>query len=412
MSDKIQEGIYFRSLQRPGPHWRLLLLNVADGTSPEAATNAIGSLWVMLGRLRQGLVDDLNPPVAREGDPMPVAVPADSLTCLLGFGARLFNPHAHPLPLVRNIREKRPVLLREFDTRTAAPFPRLPWLPPQDRRQHDADLVVQFIADTDLAVNRAIVETAKHIADQQLPLQMVTFFDGFNRGDHRSWIDFHDSINTMDEAQRREVIELVNNLDNEWMVGGTFLAFLRLEIDLGMWRSLTREQQELIVGRDKLTGCPLRSVVMTAAGTLQGVKLAQCPMTGEIPPNPPPGFIDAPRPAGEPVLLASHIHRANVNRNAAPRERASNRVYRQGYEFLEVRPDGRLSLGLNFISFQAELERITDVLARNDWLGGVNFGGGPPGGEPPDRQILALVAGGFYAVPPHGDPFPGAVVFD
>lgn len=409
MSDNLQQGIYFRHGERPGPHWRLLLLNIASGTAPEDAKAAVASLWAMLARLRMGLVDDLNPAAPRVDDPVPVTVPSGDLTCLLGFGARLFSRSAHPLPLVRTAR--RPPFLRELETVGAnRPFPSLHWLPLADRRQHDADLALQFIAGTTLAANRAIVECAKHITDHALPLQLVTFFDGFNREDRRSWIDFHDGVNTMSPEDRMKAIELIDDEDIAWMVGGTFLAFFRIEVNLNSWRALTREGQELLVGRDKLTGCPLISVE-SFNGTLQGTKMVGCPVSGTIPNPTPEAYLNPTRPADQAILLASHIHRANLNRGADPRERASNRVYRQGYEFLEVRLDGRLSLGLNFVSFQAHVERIIDTLSREDWLGDANFGGGSPGG-PPDTPILALIAGGFYAVPPKGEPFPGATVFD
>jgi deferrochelatase/peroxidase EfeB len=315
--------------------------------------------------------------------------------------------------VIHNAAAKRPPLLRALETTGAAPFRRLPWADPADRRQHESDILLQFIANTELAVNRAIVETAKLIADRPLPLRIVTFYDGFGRDDRRSWIDFHDGINTMTPEDRLKVIELVNDTDIPWMVGGTFLAFLRTEVNLSVWRQrLTREQQELVIGRDKLTGCPLVGLTTGEGGRTVGVKIAGCPMSGTIPHPPPPGYIDAPRPGGEPVLLASHIHRANLNRTTDPALDSSNRVYRQGYEFLEPRPDGRLSQGLNFVSFQANLGRVRDMLSRREWLGGVNMGGGSAGGEPPDETILSVIAGGFYAVPPKGEPFPGAPLFD
>lgn len=406
MSDNLQEGIYFRHGERPGNCWRLLMLNIADNATPEAARDAIEKVWAMLTRLRQGIVGDLNPAQTRPGDPSPLAVPSGDLTCLIGYGARLFNLSAHPLPLVRNA--PRPPLLTAFRTVSPnTPFRSLNWAPPEDRQHQDTDIVVQFIANTELAVNRAIVEVAKLISEQSLPLRMVTFFAGFNRDDRRSWIDFHDGINTMSPEQRQLVIELTDNTDTPWLLGGTFLAFLRCAVDLSMWRGLPREQQELLVGRDKLTGCPLVSVTTLAGGTQVGEKMAGCPMTGTIPTPPPQGYVDPVTPA-DPLLRASHIHRANVNRTADPREHSANRVYRQGYEFLECRADGRLALGLNFVSFQFDPGRVADVLNRVPfWLGPVNFGG-----DPPSARVISLLAGGYYAVPPQGAPFPGAVLFD
>lgn len=405
MSDNLQEGIYFRHREHPRNCWRLLMLNVADNTTPEEARDALARVWAMLARLREGIVGDLNPAEPRPDDPTPVTVPAGDLTCLIGYGARLFNRNAHPLPLVRNAQ--RPPFLKELGTAGPnSPFRSFHWAPPGDRQHQDTDIVIQFIADTELAVNRAIVEVSKLVTEHGLPLRIVTFFDGFNRDDRRSWIDFHDGVNTMTPEQRLSVIELVDDTDFPWLLGGTYLAFLRCEVDLTTWRTLSREQQEFLVGRDKLTGCPLVDVATLADGTPVGQKMAGCPMTGTIPHPPPQGYVDPITPS-HPLLRSSHIHRSNFNRSADPREPAGNRVYRQGYEFLECRPDGRLMMGLNFVSFQFDPKRVTDILNRPEWMGAVNFGG-----DPPSTRVMSLLAGGFYAVPPKAEPFPGAVLFD
>lgn len=51
------------------------------------------------------------------------------------------------------------------------------------------------------------------------------------------------------------------------------------------------------------------------------------------------------------------MHRANQNR-AEPTSSATRRIFRQGYEFLvDIRPAGP-RLGLNFVSFQRDLEHV------------------------------------------------------
>jgi hypothetical protein len=56
---------------------------------------------------------------------------------------------------------------------------------------------------------------------------------------------------------------------------------------------------------------------------------------------------------------------------------------------------------------------LSDVLWGPNWLGGVNFGGPtiPQQGDPKPIRLLSVIAGGFYAVPPVDDPFPGASIF-
>lgn len=407
----IQDGVYYQSGRAPGLCWRFLLLSVASGASPAACKDALAKIWEMLTKLRDGVVRDLNPNARRGDDPVgEVRMPADNLTCMISYGGRLFNRNAHPIPVVPTA--PRPPLLQEFRL-SSPPFPTIRWLPEPERRQVDGDIAFQFIADTDLAVNRAAIEVSKLITDLALPLKIVGMYEGFGRTDRRSWIDFHDGINTMSPDMRERALVVDDNLDIPWMVNGTYLAFLKLAVDIAAWRRLTRDQQELIVGRQKVTGCPLTSTSVTS-GTISGVTEPGCANDGTMPANPSPEYLDPQRPSSDTVLRVSHIHRTNLNRGADPREPASNRFYRQGFEFLDVLPDGGLRVGLNFVSFQKDLARLLFVLRSSDWIGTANFGGpdSPAAGEPPNLPILGLVAGGFYAVPPLGNPFPGASLFE
>jgi deferrochelatase/peroxidase EfeB len=197
-----------------------------------------------------------------------------------------------------------------------------------------------------------------------------------------------------------------------WTEGGTYLAFLRLEVDLSAWRNLDRRQQELMVGRDKLSGCPLESI--DDAG--DPIARNGCPVsgTGEIDisggPNDP--FREPPDTA-VPVLRQSHVQRANHHVRPAS-DRNSLRVYRQGYEFLEplgMAPGFRT--GLNFVSFQDTPERLLRVLTTKGWLGGTNFGGDPDNPLPGMDRLLSVRAGGVFLVPPvtHEERLPGSSIF-
>jgi Dyp-type peroxidase family len=405
-SDRLQDGIYFRSGERPGQCYRLLLLNIRSGATPDDARGAISAVWKTLQDLRRGVVRDLQP--ARPSDPE-VSVPDGELTCLLGFGARLFNPDRH-VPRLVNPDEK-PWRLVTLRGPGAPSFPHLPWVLEGKQKTGEADLAIQCIAETELAVNLAMVEVWKLVADQNLPLEVVTFHAGFGRIDGRSWIDFHDGVNNMEAGcERRSAIEVVV-ADPPWMEGGTYMGFLRLAVDLASWRRLPREHQEIIVGRDKLTGCPLEKVNREQNEKLVPVTPIGCPVSGAASGSLRPEDRDPSRP-GDPLVQASHIHRSNRNRGR-PDTDAQNRVFRQGYEFLEATAQGELSLGLNFVSFQRGLERLTNILRLKDWQGDVNFGGpaNPKPQEPVPIELLSLIAGGFYAVPPKGEPFPGTEIF-
>jgi Dyp-type peroxidase family len=412
--DRLQDGIYFRSGQQPGqgqrpsPCYRLLLLNVSPGTTPSEARQAIATVWTMLQNLRRGIVRELRVPGWSE---LEFPVPHGYLTCLLGFGARFFDRRKHNPPLVLPENSAGLHELRPLDSSDAGPFPNLHWAVQENRSIAETDLAIQFIAQTELAVNRAAVEVWKIIDDdkQPLPLQIVTSYSGFNRDDHRSWLGFYDGISNIRSDERRAAIEVVSK-SPPWMEGGTYMAFLRLAIDLAGWQRLLPEHQEILIGRNKLTGCPLTSVHHGPQGTLVPVPLVANRVAGTPPGS--PAYIDPPRPSAA-LLQASHMHRANVYRRGLTDVDGSNRIFRQGYEFLEAFANGKPCLGLNFVSFQRWLSRLTNILNTLRWLGDVNFGGPehPQVEEPHSISLLSVIAGGFYAVPPKGDPFPGADIF-
>lgn len=272
-----------------------------------------------------------------------------------------------------------------------------------------SDIVFQFVAEHQLAVNRGIVEVQKLIEDESLPLSISFVSQGFHREDRRSWIDFHDGINNMRSDERLRAIEY-NLSDQRWMTGGTFMAFLKIAIDLQTWRKLSRIEQEILVGRNKLTGCPLDSADVVGDGYTK-TEIAGCPMTGNIPNSAPNSFLNPPRPADS-LIQASHIHRSNQNRGN-PGQDSNNRVFRQGYEFLDWVEGKGISVGLNFISFQRRIDAIRQMLNLPTWMGGVNFGG-PEGdaNRPPAVELMSLLAGGFYAIPPNSEPYPGASLFN
>lgn len=377
---RLQDGIYFRKLPRIGPCYRLLLLNIKSSATPREAKDAIAAVWNKVQGLGQGLVADQRSPGPAGRD----QVQGPELTCLLGFGARLFQHY--------------PALSRPEGLTPLAdqPFPSLGRVDEQDRRIGEAELVVQLIARTELAVNQALVEVWMLTRSQ--PLELVTFHDGFKRGDGRSWLGFHDGISNIERDQRRKAIEVVRQ-DSPWMEGGTYMAFLRVAIDLEVWRGLQPEHRDSLVGRGGETGCPLASI-----------EPPMRPVLSESRPD-SPEYINPPPVLGagqeKDLLRASHIYRANPNRNA------DDRIFRQGFDFVEPLEGGRLRLGLNFVSFQRELIRLTNIFLKSGWLRDVNFGGVPdaPSGQPQAITLMKLVAGGYYAVPPKGEPFPGADIF-
>jgi deferrochelatase/peroxidase EfeB len=355
----------------------------------------------MLANLRTGAVRDLAG--QDEEQTAKAAGELGETDSLVAFGARLFDHPRHEPPLVVASRPSYLVSLRD----DGDPFPAVEWSSERDRHGGEADVVIQLTGPSDAAVNRAVVEIWKLVVDEKLPITIVTSFAGFSRRDGRGWLDFHDGASNIQSSERLVAIEAT--ADPAWMAGGTYMAFLRFAVDLFAWRALTRAQQELIVGRDKLTGEPILSTRRCPSGEILPVTEAPTPHEETAPAG--ADFREPPE-VSDPIVKASHLQRASRNR-ASPWAPAGQRIYRQGYEFLESLNADGITLGLNFVSFQADLGTLRRVLHLPGWLADVNFGGPakPAAGDPPSVQLLSLLAGGLYCVPPRETPFPGAQLF-
>ena len=397
-ADRLQPGIYFRSGERAPPSWRMLLLDFVPGTDRRAAHDAMAAVTQMLAGLKRGKVREL------EGQPA-AAVKAtrqtfEDLAALVGFGRPLFDEARHDPPLASH---PRPAYL-SYLPREGDAFPALPWAAGATPGTGEADVALQLTAAVQAAVDRAAVEVWKLIEDEGLPLVPRASYDGFGRPDGRGWLEFHDGVGNVMPSRRLAAIAATGA--PKWMAGGTYMAFMRFRVSLGRWRTLDRGDQELVVGRDKLTGAPLVGVRRDRSGRARPVAAAYGRKRDQA-----AAFADPPQ-STDPLVESSHVHRSNQNR-ASPDAPAGLRIFRQGYDFLDgVGPDGPLA-GLNFVSFQADLGTLHHLLHLPGWLGNVNFGGptDPGRGDPPAPELISLLAGGLYAAPPRGRPFPGAALF-
>jgi hypothetical protein len=404
---QLQDGIYHKKGRRPGRCFAILFLRARE-TDARAVGECFADLWDMYQGLRRGEVSDLPGQPVKPGD----------LTVLAGIGPNAFGLEGMARPLPAGLSDRARFLPPKAEG--GGPLLRGAGLSyASDVRENPAteEFVVQAIADSELAVRRVVVETWKLLQDAAdpetgaAPLEPRTFYLGFQRDDGRSWIDFHDGVSNLRSEEREGVIVIdpTNVTDQEWTFGGTYLAFMRMQVDLCVWRGLDRREQELLVGRDKLTGCPL--VSLREDGT--PVALVGCPVAGEpilATANDP---IAEPPPVSDTRLVQSHIQRAN--HHVVPSEDPSTRrVFRQGYEFLEWSASAPgFRAGLNFVSFQDTSIRLLSMLTQPGWLGGTNFGGDPETQPESLRRLLELYAAGVYLVAPQqdGERFPGAVAF-
>lgn len=390
---RLQAGIYFEKGATPHPSYRLVLMNALAGASPALVSEALDRLLRMLGELGHGLVRDLDGQPHAQLDAS--AEQFRSLDALIGYGRRFFDEGEHRPPLT--VKSRPDFLAYLAPTR---PFPAIPWA--RSPRNAEADFALQLTGLSEAAVSCAAVEAWKLIAEEGLPLVVAESFGGYGRIDGRGWLGFHDGVSNIDSDQR--LVALVAPGDPPWMEGGTYMAYLRILVDLAAWSSLTRAQQELVVGRDKLTGAALVAVeresgkVTPVAGPAPGGNATAAEAAN---------WRDPPQTT-DPLLEASHIARANQSR-ASPGAPGAFRIYRQGYDFLESLTAEGVQLGLNFVSFQRDLRVLQQLLHLPGWLGDANFGGASDSQMKP--PLISVAAGGFYAVPASGEPFPGAALF-
>ena len=156
-------------------------------------------------------------------------------------------------------------------------------------------------------------------------MSVTTFSLGFQRNDRRSWIDFHDGLSNLRSEDREAVIAIGPGADEDLAVGGTYLAFLRLAVDLAGWRRLSRLDQELAVGRDKLSGCPITAVGADGVAQHDG----GCPVAGtEIWETPNHARFAEPPEVSDERVRASHVQRANHHQRPAS-DSGTRRIFRQ-----------------------------------------------------------------------------------
>lgn len=389
--DVLQEGIYFRQHERPGQAFAIVFLSSVPGARAFDVGVSLYRVWTVLDRLRFGITPEFPGRTLPTGGPM---------TILVGYGPSLFD--------IDDIRASRPTPLSQPFTEPRAGRPAvqgagIPWASGITNNIASADIALQIVGPSQLAVARAVVETCQLLAAEGSPLRATGWYDGFQRNDGRSWLGFHDGVSNLSSGLQRKQVIVINRAlsggNDAWTRGGTYLAYIRTSVDLGLWRTLSTDQQELMVGRAKETGCPLVS---------RSAPAAECPLVGTSISDPgneafrePPAHVDAD-------MQSSHVQRANQHR---PHDRVdSARIFRQGFEYLERSTEMPwFEPGLNFVSFQNTPLRLLRILTQPGWLGGVNFGGKE---QAPFVLIHARAAGLFVVPPRQGDEYlPGSHLF-
>lgn len=430
---KLQNGIYYRRHQlndlalnnsnTRNSCFAIAFLRISNGITSCDTAEYLGGLWKMYLKLKKGVVSDL--PGRR--------VPSGRLSVLLGYGPNIF--------VIPGITKKTPRDLGGKQFREAV---RGEPILDGSGINYSLDvprnlgitehITVQFISNSQLATYRAVVETQKYIAMNVPPkrgIALTTFFTGFQRDDSRSWLGFHDEISNMKNTRERRQAIVIDRTNNDlvhqdfWTAGGTYLAFLRIVINLAVWEQIKRCDQEILIGRDKLDGIPIVGIDKNG----NPIRKPGCPPFSQVRSfdkryhDHPDYFLR--RPSADISMKAkidtnssirflsqSHIGRTRHIDHIKSLDPASRRIFRQGFEFIEPScgdSSEPLRVGLNFISFQNDPTRLLFILTDPNWLGNSNFAGTED--IPGMKDFLSVKACGIFFVPPNESPFPGASIF-
>jgi deferrochelatase/peroxidase EfeB len=251
----------------------------------------------------------------------PVVTPGN-LTMTVAVGASLFDERF-------GLARARPCQLR-----------RMPQFP-NDALEADSchgDLLIQICSDTPDTNIHALRDIIKNTPDLLAIRWKIEGYNAPPRAVHpaptpRNLLGFKDGTANPDASDAAAMDRLVwiapESSEPTWATAGSYQVVRVIRNFVERWDRTPLQEQETIIGRQKLSGAPLG---MTAEADI-------------------PDY--ASDPAGEHIPLTAHIRLANP-RDAQSR---ANLILRRGYNYSRgVTKAGQLDMGLLFICFQASLQ--------------------------------------------------------
>jgi deferrochelatase/peroxidase EfeB len=271
-------------------------------------------------------------------------VPPDALTVTIGFGASLFDDRS-------GLAGRRPAGL------TAMP------VFPDDAlvaAETAGDVLVQLCAGTQETLINALRELMRATRGSLAARWKVEGFLPAAResGAGRNLLGFKDGTSNPDPADAALMSKLVWDDD-----GGTYEVVRIIRNRVEFWDRVARQEQELMIGRDKVTGAPLGK----------------------------PREVDDPDLAADPkgarIPLDSHIRLARPR--TAPTE--DERIVRRSYNYSRgIDLSGQLDMGLVFAAFNRDTERqFLPIQKRLAGEGLVDY--------------VVPTGGGYFYLPPGAD---------
>ena len=403
MENTPQDGIYFEKGSTPGNSFGIMFLSIVPGSSALEVGNSLSRLWKVVSDWRLQSTHDYS--YDTTGAYM------QKLSCLIAFGPGLFD--------LRGIRRSKP---KGFISSTS-------FLPPSkigggqifkdsgifyDESVVTNDLegnevAIQYVGDNDVQISTAIVETYRILAEESLT--PTRFYTGFRRPNERNWLGFHDGLSNVPRKYRKQVIFIDDpNIENKWTNSGSYMSFMRIIINIQDWWRTSLRDQEIIIGREKLTGCPIKGV--DRYGNI--IRERTCPIAGTR---------DVSEKGNEKYreqtlanynyskLNLSHLKTMQVANDSIQKNQI--RVFRQGYEFLESeQPAPGFRVGLNFVSFQNDPANLFKIMT--DWKNKSSKTVTYDETAPLLNRYIAVKCAGIFFVPPisYHEEFPGSTLFN
>jgi deferrochelatase/peroxidase EfeB len=345
------EGAHQAGIADPAPPHAIFAAFDAIAPSRAELADALASLSDRARRLTRGYDALLG--AAGEG-PTPDSgilgpkVTPDGLTVTIAFGASLFD-HRYGLA-ARKPRALKPMTTFPDDALVA--------------EECHGDVLVQLCANSEQTLLNALRDVMRATRGALAPRWKIEGFRPASKepGAPRNLLGFKDGTANPDTADRRVMDRLVWARAGEpaWAAGGTYQVVRIIRNRVEFWDRVARQEQELMIGRDKGTGAPL----------------------GRSREGDDPAYPSDPK--GERIPMDAHI------RLARPRTEATegSRILRRGYSYSRgLDPSGQLDMGLVFCCFQADVEKQFEVVQKR------------LAGEPLVDYVVPTGGGYFYAPP-------------
>jgi deferrochelatase/peroxidase EfeB len=423
MVGSLQKGIYHFHEPHIGNSFCVIFLRASGNTSAQEFGGILAKIWVKLQDLEKGIVSDL--------DVNPKKRSSGNLSAMVGYGPKSFqmdgslrnNPQEFRKEWIFNeprtgTNDEKHILDQSKISYAKSV---------QDNHALVDQVVIQLIADTEFHTSRALVEIWKElykinklIAPRTLAW-ISKYYTGFHSPTSRSLIGFHDGVSNIKTSERLNTISIKSGptKDEDWTINGTYMGFLRIVFNLEAWEDIDVNKQEIIIGRDKKTGCPLIGVDRNG----RPVKDSRCPKPGTYEVTDPGNEIFRNRPSyGHQTIPASISDRILQNSHIAttlPKDLSSGllkpqiQIFRQSFQFLEPSDSGAgFRMGLNFVSFQNSPENLYKSMIYKPAQKMVPtkvFENPIPG----LNDFFTVMSAGVFFVPPteKHDLFPGSSIF-